>query len=295
MRISGKGEALGGRQLRPGRERDRRRLRERRSGALHEAPRHRPERHRLLEADRGRPRCTRSVPASWTLRSWPTSRSWVAPPRSSMGARGWESQPATTRRSAGRSSRPSPKSKYYLLTCETLTGEEARTDRAGLALRGRRRRSRTAPWPSPSLSEHGERKTAIRWTKHTLNHWYRMAEPENLRRVAGLRVPRLRRPRRRRGRRLGTAEKRRARLHRPRRRVARARVGPADAGRETGLAAVECPAPGRGARAKGVRVETLGIGSLTAGRVGLGCDNFGTRIDEERSAAGGAGRASTRA
>jgi aryl-alcohol dehydrogenase-like predicted oxidoreductase len=32
-----------------------------------------------------------------------------------------------------------------------------------------------------------------------------------------------------------------------------------------------------------VRVETLGIGSLTAGRVGLGCNNFGMRLDEERS------------
>jgi aryl-alcohol dehydrogenase-like predicted oxidoreductase len=30
-------------------------------------------------------------------------------------------------------------------------------------------------------------------------------------------------------------------------------------------------------------VETLGIGALTAGGVGLGCNNFGMRLDEERS------------
>ena len=68
------------------------------------------------------------------------------------------------------------KAKYYLLTCETLSGAEA--ERIGLV----------------SLCVHdgedvGERalaiavdlaagaQSAIRWTKHTLNHWYRMLGP----------------------------------------------------------------------------------------------------------------------
>jgi enoyl-CoA hydratase len=67
------------------------------------------------------------------------------------------------------------KAKYYLLTCETLTGEEA--ERLGLvslcvdegevhakALEVARQLARGA-------------QSAIRWTKHTLNHWYRMLVP----------------------------------------------------------------------------------------------------------------------
>jgi enoyl-CoA hydratase len=63
------------------------------------------------------------------------------------------------------------KAKYYLLTCETLSGEEA--ERIGLvslcvdddevhdrALAVATQLAAGAP-------------TAIRWTKHTLNHWYR--------------------------------------------------------------------------------------------------------------------------
>jgi enoyl-CoA hydratase len=63
------------------------------------------------------------------------------------------------------------KAKYYLLTCETLTGEEA--ERIGLvslcvdddAVQD------TALDVARRLS--GGAQTAIRWTKHTLNHWYR--------------------------------------------------------------------------------------------------------------------------
>ncbi len=68
------------------------------------------------------------------------------------------------------------KAKYYLLTCETLTGEEA--ERIGLVslcvddeqvhdegARGRRR-------SLPAMSQ-----SALHWTKHTLNHWYRAAGP----------------------------------------------------------------------------------------------------------------------
>jgi enoyl-CoA hydratase len=63
------------------------------------------------------------------------------------------------------------KAKYYLLTCETLTGEEA--ERIGLvslcvdddAVQD------TALDVARRLS--GGAQSAIRWTKHTLNHWYR--------------------------------------------------------------------------------------------------------------------------
>jgi enoyl-CoA hydratase len=63
------------------------------------------------------------------------------------------------------------KAKYYLLTCDTLTGEEA--ERIGLvslcvdddAVHG------TALDVATRLSEGAQ--AAIRFTKHTLNHWYR--------------------------------------------------------------------------------------------------------------------------
>ncbi len=67
------------------------------------------------------------------------------------------------------------KAKYYLLTCETLTGEEA--ERIGLvslcvdddkvqdeALVVAEKLMKVSP-------------SAMRWTKHTLNHWYRQAGP----------------------------------------------------------------------------------------------------------------------
>lgn len=67
------------------------------------------------------------------------------------------------------------KAKYYLLTCETLTGEEA--ERIGLV--------------SLCVDDGDERETALRiavdltrgaqaalrFTKHTLNHWYRTMAP----------------------------------------------------------------------------------------------------------------------
>jgi enoyl-CoA hydratase len=63
------------------------------------------------------------------------------------------------------------KAKYYLLTCDTLTGEEA--ERIGLVslcvddddVEGR------ALGVAEQLS--GGAQSAIRWTKHTLNNWYR--------------------------------------------------------------------------------------------------------------------------
>ncbi|MFI5427197.1 enoyl-CoA hydratase/isomerase family protein [Aeromicrobium sp. UC242_57] len=67
------------------------------------------------------------------------------------------------------------KAKYYLLTCDTLLGEEA--ERIGLVSKcvddddviteGNRIATQLAAGAP----------TAIRWTKHSLNHWYRMAGP----------------------------------------------------------------------------------------------------------------------
>jgi enoyl-CoA hydratase len=67
------------------------------------------------------------------------------------------------------------KAKYYLLTCEELSGEEA--ERIGLVslcvddeqLLGRAREV------ARSLTQGSQ--SAIRFTKHTLNHWYRMLGP----------------------------------------------------------------------------------------------------------------------
>jgi enoyl-CoA hydratase len=67
------------------------------------------------------------------------------------------------------------KAKYYLLTNEPLTGEEAEriglvakvVDDEALASTTLELASRLAAGPSEALS----------WTKHTLNHWLRMAYP----------------------------------------------------------------------------------------------------------------------
>ena len=94
------------------------------------------------------------------------------------------------------------KAKYYLLTCETLSGEEA--ERIGLV-------STcvddddvlpTATRLADNLA-HGAQ-NAIRWTKHSLNHWYRMFGA-HLRNVAWPGIPRFRRPRR--ARRAGRASR----------------------------------------------------------------------------------------
>jgi enoyl-CoA hydratase len=67
------------------------------------------------------------------------------------------------------------KAKYYLLTCKTLSGEEA--ERIGLVS--------LCVDDDVLLDEALEvaselatgAQSAIRWTKHTLNHWYRMLGP----------------------------------------------------------------------------------------------------------------------
>ena len=67
------------------------------------------------------------------------------------------------------------KAKYYLLTCETLTGEEAeRIGLVSLCVDDDEVQERAL-----AVAENlaGGSQSAIRWTKHTLNHWYRTAEP----------------------------------------------------------------------------------------------------------------------
>jgi enoyl-CoA hydratase len=67
------------------------------------------------------------------------------------------------------------KAKYYLLTCETLTGEEA--ERAGLVSLcvDEAEVHEKALEVATKLASGAQ--SAIRWTKHTLNHWYRQLGP----------------------------------------------------------------------------------------------------------------------
>ncbi|KLO29545.1 enoyl-CoA hydratase/isomerase family protein [Mycobacterium haemophilum] len=67
------------------------------------------------------------------------------------------------------------KAKYYLLTCEALSGEEA--ERIGLVSTcvDDDEVLPTATRLAENLA-HGAQ-NAIRWTKHSLNHWYRMFGP----------------------------------------------------------------------------------------------------------------------
>ncbi len=63
------------------------------------------------------------------------------------------------------------KAKYYLLTCETLTGEEAeRIGIVSLCVDDDRVHDRAIEVATQLASG---AQSAIRWTKHTLNHWYR--------------------------------------------------------------------------------------------------------------------------
>ena len=64
------------------------------------------------------------------------------------------------------------KAKYYLLTCDTLLGEEA--ERMGLVSLCVDTDDEVQP-RALAVAEQlaGGAQSAIRWTKHTLNHWYR--------------------------------------------------------------------------------------------------------------------------
>lgn len=64
-----------------------------------------------------------------------------------------------------------PKAKYYLMTCETLTGEEAeRIGLVSLCVDDDKVQERALD-VAAKLSTGAQ--SAIRWTKQTLNHWYR--------------------------------------------------------------------------------------------------------------------------
>jgi enoyl-CoA hydratase len=67
------------------------------------------------------------------------------------------------------------KAKYHLLTCRPLTGEEA--ERIGLVSLcvDDDRVLETALEVAAELADGAQ--SAIRWTKHTLNHWYRQLGP----------------------------------------------------------------------------------------------------------------------
>jgi enoyl-CoA hydratase len=67
------------------------------------------------------------------------------------------------------------KAKYYLLTCETLTGQEAeRIGLVSLCVEDDEVHER-ALHVATDLADGAQ--SAIRWTKHTLNHWYRSQIP----------------------------------------------------------------------------------------------------------------------
>ena len=67
------------------------------------------------------------------------------------------------------------KAKYYLLTCDTLTGEEAeRIGLVSLCVDDDQVHDRAL---EVAVQLAGMAQSAIRWTKHSLNHWYRNAGP----------------------------------------------------------------------------------------------------------------------
>ena len=67
------------------------------------------------------------------------------------------------------------KAKYHLLTCETLTGEEAeRIGLVSLCVEEAELHARALE-VARALAQGAQ--SAIRWTKHTLNHWYRLLVP----------------------------------------------------------------------------------------------------------------------
>ncbi|MEA3020155.1 MAG: enoyl-CoA hydratase [Actinomycetota bacterium] len=67
------------------------------------------------------------------------------------------------------------KAKYYLLTCETLSGEEA--ERIGLVSLAVDAAEVHATALDVAVKLASGAQSAIRWTKHTLNHWYRAQLP----------------------------------------------------------------------------------------------------------------------
>jgi enoyl-CoA hydratase len=67
------------------------------------------------------------------------------------------------------------KAKYYLLTCETLSGEEAeRIGLVSLVVDDDKVQDKAM---EVAVKLAGLPASAVQWTKHTLNHWYRAAGP----------------------------------------------------------------------------------------------------------------------
>jgi enoyl-CoA hydratase len=67
------------------------------------------------------------------------------------------------------------KAKYYLLTCEPMTGDEAeRIGLVSLCVDDGEVQERAL---AIARDLAGGAQSAIRWTKHSLNHWYRMMGP----------------------------------------------------------------------------------------------------------------------
>jgi len=67
------------------------------------------------------------------------------------------------------------KAKYHLLTCEPLSGEEA--ERIGLVSRCVDDDALQDTALDVAIKLTTMSQSAVRWTKHTLNHWYRQAGP----------------------------------------------------------------------------------------------------------------------
>jgi enoyl-CoA hydratase len=67
------------------------------------------------------------------------------------------------------------KAKYYLLTCDTLTGDEA--ERIGLVSRCVEDEDVLAEAERIAAKLAAGAPTAIRWTKHSLNQWFRVFGP----------------------------------------------------------------------------------------------------------------------
>ncbi len=133
------------------------------------------ERRELLQAHRvGDPR-----PGGWRRVSspgcWPTCRSSAAPRASSTATPASGSPPATTPRCVGRCCAGMAKAKYYLLTCDTLTGEEA--ERIGLVSLCVDDDQVHDEALEVATQLAGMSQSALRWTKHSLNHWFRQAGP----------------------------------------------------------------------------------------------------------------------
>ena len=67
------------------------------------------------------------------------------------------------------------KAKYYLLTCDQLTGEEA--ERIGIVSLTCEEADLQAKALEVARKLNGGAQTALRWTKYSLNNWLRMAGP----------------------------------------------------------------------------------------------------------------------